>query len=450
MLISTIGRCSGGERLDVDRYAVWQRALHRLCSDWDAGARPTAAELREYLRAAPDEHRAELLQDLIASHLRFTWQCGLGERLESYVREYGAEFGCLRTLDSLPSDLVEDEFLARFDQTHGDFPTLDEYEQRFATRPDVIQLLRERTYNGQEFVRLRIRGRGAMSEVFEAFDRRCQRFVAIKSPRRCRVTFHENVNRIAAEARITERLKHPSIANVHEHWLRSVNAPIYVMKIVNGTNLGEQIWDYHQPSHQRTWAERQAAIRTLMNCIVTICDVMAYAHANGVLHCDLKPGNIIVDSTGRAVIIDWAFAQRLTELKSGGSCDIVGTPQYMAPDQVNGNVNLQTDVFGLGAILYETLTGQPPRHWPIGSTPVDWRQQVVECRISAPSRLKPKMPRDLEAICMKAMAKNPSDRFQSAAELAESVRSSHFMQSARVEAQSLLTRVFTWLRRPSK
>ena len=148
MFISVTARYSEHAQRDTDRYAAWRAGVQQLRDDWADGKRPQASELRQYLQAVPEQHRAEALQDLVAEQMRLAWQAGRGPRLDIYVTEFGQESAQFVSLEVVPADLVEDEFLARFQFPHGDAPMLEEYAQRFPKRSNVMELLQERILGG--------------------------------------------------------------------------------------------------------------------------------------------------------------------------------------------------------------------------------------------------------------------------------------------------------------
>ena len=433
-------------RLDADPYAAWTAAVWRHRNDWDERPCPEVGQLRGYLDGVPDEQRTEALQDLIAEHLGYAWKAGQGTRLDAYLSEFGHEFPDIASPTVVPADLVEDEFLARYAFPYGDTPVLDEYEERFPSRIDVMSLLQRRCLDEGRYVKLQMRGQGAMGEVFEAYDHHLCRFVAIKQPREGSADSGLLLRRFAEEALITAGLEHPAIVSVHEHH-QSNASPFYVMRLADGQTLGESIRDYYLPPIDRARDEQRLFWNQLLQAFASACDAMAYAHARGVLHCDLKPGNIIVGQFGETAILDWGMAKRMAplatcsstavsppqddvlgEVSAAEDCEtltstiVAGTPQYMPPEQADGITDERSDVFGLGAVLYEMLTSRPPYAWPEGTRPVDWQRVVREARFVAPRRLRAQTPRSLEAICLKALARQPADRFQSAAELGKDVR----------------------------
>ncbi|MBI3467037.1 MAG: serine/threonine protein kinase [Planctomycetes bacterium] len=398
-------------RWEVDPYSGWAAAIRDLRADWLGGARPDAHELRNYLQSVPADQQSEACQDLIAEHLRLAWGICSGQLLEHYVAEFGEDFAELASLAETPADLIEDEFLARYQTPFGDTPSPEEYARRLAGREDALDRLRRRQLDGGRYIKLRTRGIGAMAEVYEAYDHHLRRLVAIKRPRLRAADAPEVLRRFAEEARVAAALEHPGIVTVHEYReacddLRG--GPFLVMRLVSGETLRDHIRDYHRPVLHRSNHDQRVLARGLLECLVSVCNAMAYAHAQGTLHGDLKPDNIIVGQFGETVVLDWGA--------------VAGTPQYMSPEQADGMADARTDLFGLGGILYEMLTGRPPHAWPEGCQPADWAHRVREAQFRPPCRLNAWAPRALETVCLKALSCDPADRYQSVTDFAEQLR----------------------------
>jgi len=448
MILPLIVHYAEQSEREVAPYASWVAAVQRLRDDWEGENDLEVPQLRNYLQVIDEEDRSEALQDLIAEHMCLAWQAGRGTRLETYVEAFGQEFEELTSSANVSADLVEDEFLARYSLPHGDTPSLEEYERRFPKRSDVFERLKKRCLGGGRYVKLQKRGQGAMGDVWEAYDHHLCRRVAIKEPRPCLSASPEILRRFAEEARVTAGLEHTSIVTVHEYEHENDDTPFYVMRLVNGQTLSEQIRDYRQPPVDRSPGERRLLWHQLLQSFVTVCDGVAYAHAHQVLHRDLKPGNILVGEFGETVILDWGMAKRMPSVvpaSTAESCNglrcsavdgkatqldldetrtmiVAGTPQYMAPEQAAGIADARSDVFGLGAMLYEILTNRPPHDWADGSQPADWLQIVREAQFPPPRRLSPGSPRALEAICLMALKRDPTERYQRADELAQDMR----------------------------
>ncbi len=251
---------------------------------------------------------------------------------------------------------------------------------------------------------VRVLGRGGMGMVLEAFDCGLDRLVAVKLPlSRSR----SRRRRFLREARSAARLRHPNICSIHE--VGEVDGwPYLVMDLVRGRTL--RAWAAAERPHARRCAEIVAALAR----------AVGYAHQHGVVHRDLKPSNVMLDSeTGEPMLMDFGLAKATSSQDSQltRSGQIVGTPAYMAPEQAAGHrdrIGPASDIYSLGAILYELLGGEAPFNGEAGE--VLWKVQSEE-PISL-RKLAPKIHRDLETICLKAMAKAPGDRYASAPDLA--------------------------------
>lgn len=432
MLISLVARPARVGERDTERYVGWSAALRRFRDDWDAGKRPGADRLADYLSTVEDDDRPEALQDLIAEHLRRSWESGPGPELEEYGTALRDVCPALGSSSTVPADLVEDEFLARHVPPHGDAPSLSDYESRFPSRPDILVLLRSRCLHGNRYVLHRRIGTGAMGVVWEAFDCRVGRLVAVKTPRPEARRDPEVLSRFCAEARLTAGLDHPGIVGVHDIHLEGEDAPFYVMRLVRGRTFGERIREYHRPAVEPAPGQKRTLWRELVRSFVGVCDAVAHAHACGILHRDLKPGNILVGASGETVILDWGLAGN-GEGAGGASEVIAGTPDYMPPEQAEGRAEVRSDVFGLGAVLYEVLTARAPHDWGAGRPrPRGWREDVKQARITPPRRINRRAPRALEAVCLKALSREVCARYPSADALARDVR--EYLAGGRVSA----------------
>jgi len=267
--------------------------------------------------------------------------------------------------------------------------------------------------SSDRFVEQEVIGRGGMSVVIRARDLRLERDVAIKLlPPECAPT-EADVARLAREARITARLDHPAIIPVYEFGIDRRGVAFFSMKLVDGETLEETLG----------WAgsARLAPhlLFELLGVFEKVCDAVAFAHSRGVLHLDLKPANVLIADLGQVYVADWGVAQPagsswpIDEPVSDRRGLIVGTPHYMAPEQLHGRpdeFDERTDVFLLGAILYQILTGHPPR---------DAKSLVTAAPIAATDG---EAPAELTRIAAKAMAHDPVDRYQSVTELRRDVR----------------------------
>jgi serine/threonine-protein kinase len=309
----------------------------------------------------------------------------------------------------------------------------------------------------------RLHAAGGIGRVWVARDEDLGREVALKEllPERAGNEFV--AARFVEEARITGQLEHPGVVPVYELSRRGGGGqPFYTMRLLRGRTLGDAVKAYHR--RREAGEAGPLALRDLLTSFVAVCNAVAYAHSRGVLHRDLKPGNVVLGDYGEAVVLDWGLAKArgsadgrtgLTPVapEPGASRDatlqgqVLGTPAYMAPEQAEGRleaIDERSDVYGLGAVLYEILTGRPPFAGP--DTAAVLGQVVGDA--PAPPRLKvPATPRALEAVCLKALAKRPEDRYASAKELAEEVRHWLADESVRAYPEPWAARARRWLGR---
>jgi serine/threonine protein kinase len=274
---------------------------------------------------------------------------------------------------------------------------------------------------------------GGLGEVLIAHDEELGRKVALKQIRREYADHPVNRARFLLEAEITGGLEHPGIVPVYGLCAYPDGRPFYAMRFIHGESLREVIQAFHKAeSPDRDPVERVLALRGLLNSFVAVCNAVAYANSRGVLHRDLKPANIMLGPYGETLVVDWGLAklmaaesapdagqELLRPASASGSAPTqlgsdVGTPEYMAPEQTAGrsdSLGPHTDVYGLGAVLFEILTGRPP-HDRHSRTPDPPRAQSVQ----------PSTPAALDEIAARAMNPDPGDRYHNASGLAEAVQ----------------------------
>jgi serine/threonine-protein kinase len=248
-------------------------------------------------------------------------------------------------------------------------------------------------------------GRGGMGVVFRARHLRLNRPVALKMLLAGAYAGPHERERFQREAEAEAGLRHPNVVQVHDAGEHD-GRPYFTMELVEGGSLAQKLRGTPQP------ARPAAAL------VATLAEAVHVAHACGIVHRDLKPANVLLTADGTPKISDFGIARRL----QGGagltqSGEPLGTPSYMAPEQAQGRagaVGLAVDVYALGAILYELLTGRPPFR---AATAAETIQQVLSRDPDLPSRLSSRVPRDLETICLKCLYKEPRRRYASAAEL---------------------------------
>jgi serine/threonine protein kinase len=265
-------------------------------------------------------------------------------------------------------------------------------------------------------------GRGGMGVVYMARQRSLGRIVAVKMILRGDLASPIDVARFRSEAAAAARLEHPHIVPVYEVG-ECEGQPYFVMKYIEGTTLGKRLAAGPLP-------DREAA-----ELLVPVCRAIQFAHERGILHRDLKPSNILIDGDGRAHVSDFGLAKQVSadgELTRSGA--VLGTPSYMAPEQAAGNrgqIGPASDVYSLGTILYQTLTGRPPFQ---AASPVDTVLLVLEQDPLPPRLLNPKADRDLEMIALRCLQKLPHLRYPTAAALADDLAA--FLADEPISARS--------------
>jgi hypothetical protein len=278
-------------------------------------------------------------------------------------------------------------------------------------------------------------GRGGMGVVYRARQQTLDRIVALKLLLGGMYSSEAMLRRFQVEAAAAAALRHPGIVAIHDYG-EFEGQPFYTMELMEGRNLA-------QVSDGRPLDPGRAA-----RYLRAISDAVSYAHGCAILHRDLKPSNILVDHEDRARVADFGMAKRL-DLDSGVTLtgQLVGSPNYAAPEQVSGlenDVGAATDIYALGALLYHLLTGRPPF---LAATLEETLRLLYGTEPVAPRLLNPAVPRDLETICLKCMAKEPTRRYTSAAALTEDL--DHFLNHRPINARppSIVYRTWKYARR---
>jgi serine/threonine protein kinase/Tfp pilus assembly protein PilF len=278
-------------------------------------------------------------------------------------------------------------------------------------------------------------GRGGQGVVYRAHQKSLNRTVALKVIGLGPWTTQGHLKRFRREAEAAAHLEHPCIVPIYEVGERDAQC-YFSMKFVEGGQLDEVV--RHTPMSIRQSAE----------LVVKVARTVHYAHEHGILHRDIKPGNILLDQNGEPHLTDFGLA-RLLDAQSSvtRTIDVLGTPSYMAPEQAaaeTSKLSKATDVYGLGAVLYQLLTGQPPF---AGGTTYETIRLLRETEPRHPRLLNPKIDRDLSTICLKCLEKDPKRRYSSALALAEDLE--HWLKHEPIQAHrtGIFTRARKWVRR---
>jgi serine/threonine protein kinase len=315
---------------------------------------------------------------------------------------------------------------------------------------------------GMRFQVLRPHARGGLGEVFVARDTEVEREVALKEIQARHADHPHNRARFLLEAKVTGALEHPGVVPVYGLGTYADGRPYYAMRFVKGDSLKDAIAAFHQAEKKgQSESARSLGLRQLLGRFVDVCQAIAYAHSRGVLHRDLKPGNIMLGKYGETLVVDWGLAKVLGQgeaestegvVLSSGEAGLtqagkaLGTPAYMSPEQAAGQLDElgpRSDVYSLGATLYCLLTGQPPF--------LETEVGVVLARVQKgdyprPRKLNPRVPPALEAVCLRAMAPRPEDRYATPHDLAEEIERWLADEPVSAYRETLFTRGRRWAR----
>jgi formylglycine-generating enzyme required for sulfatase activity/tRNA A-37 threonylcarbamoyl transferase component Bud32 len=331
----------------------------------------------------------------------------------------------------------------------------------YATRPEYGP-----TAAGPRFRILRPHAKGGLGEVFVAQDEELHREVALKEIQARHADHAESRARFLLEAEVTGGLEHPGIVPVYGLGTYADGRPFYAMRFIRGDSLKDAVERFHKEKASLPAGERALRLRQLLGRFVDVCQAIAYAHSRGVLHRDLKPGNVMLGKYGETLVVDWGLAKVLdradpeaTEAPlqptlSGDSARTqtgaaLGTPAYMSPEQAAGRLDQlgpRSDVYSLGATLHCVLTGQAP--FPSGDAG-EVLGKVQRGDYPRPRALDRQLHPALEAICRQAMALRPEDRYPSPQALAEDLEKYLADEPVTAYREPLPARLARWRRRHS-
>lgn len=418
----------------------FEKCVSQFEAAWRTGQKPAIREFLPVAGTVSDVCRQVILHELICIDLEYRW------RKEGRVRnaqpwsleDYLHELPELGPDSPVPVSLIAEEFRVR--HRFGDRPPAEDFRRRFADRwpelePLLMQSLTELKQEFQttgstsrpslindialdapipyqDFILRQMVGEGRMGKVYRAWQRSLQREVALKFLRKSFLNDADATRRFVREARIVAQLRHPNILAVYGLGRTPYGGYFMVLDLVRGHDLA-------------TLAKQQPLeVEQAIGWIKTAADALAHAHQRGIIHCDLKPANLLVDEDGRLLVADFGLA-RTWNTAGLSPHEIAGTAPFMAPEQIEpsfGSIGPWTDVYALGAVLYTLLAGKPPYD---GESLADILAMVV----STPAPQLSETPRtdisqELSNVCTRCLQKNPEARFSSVGELLEALKAS--------------------------
>jgi eukaryotic-like serine/threonine-protein kinase len=403
-------------------------ALLSACHAWTLAKDRSIAGLLLQQGALTEPRRA-LLEGLVGEHMVIH-----GGDVRKSLSAVAAGKSTRESLASL-ADADVDATLAYVAAAHGstDDGTIDQTSSSYTVGSS--------TSDGQRFRVLRPHARGGLGAVFVALDTELNREVALKQILDHHADDPGSRKRFLIEAEITGGLEHPGIVPVYGLGSYGDGRPYYAMRFIKGDSLKEAIERFHEDTalNERPGL-RSLELRRLLRRFTDVCNAIDYAHSRGVLHRDIKPGNIIVGKHGEVLVVDWGLAKpvgreepvndagerTIVPSSASGSAEtlpgsVLGTPAYMSPEQASGDLDRlgpRSDVYSLGATLYCLLTGKPPFE---GDDLGELLRKVRKGEYARPRDIDPNLDHALEAVCRKAMATDSADRYSSCRSLADDV-----------------------------
>jgi serine/threonine protein kinase len=408
-------------------------SIDRLCdefeSNWQAGKEPRIEDVLERL---PIDAHPMAFRELLEIEFAVRRQRGETVRGEEYHQRF-ADWGAI--VDEVAAASLKDgSSLKGVAETTPVSSTSD-------TKPNAATTCTR--YDHLRFFR-----RGGLGALYRAVDESLHREIVVKFMNEQCEKDPALIAQFKVEAEVTGRLDHPGIVPVYGIGQDWQGRPFYVMRLINGRELKQAIQEYHDSAESK-WGGRQGrqALFNLLEHLVSACNTVAYAHHVGVIHCDLKPANIMIGKYGETFVLDWGLAANFERgttffspneptmrphsgTGSSSSGQRGGTFGYSSPEQLlsDGPIGPTSDVYSLGATLYEILTGQSPFN---GRDP-NVREQIRHGEFPLPRKLKPTVCPRLEAVCLKSMALSPQARYPTAKLLANDL--ANWMRDEEIEA----------------
>lgn len=290
-------------------------------------------------------------------------------------------------------------------------------------------------------------GRGGMGVVYKARQLSLNRLVALKVIAPEQLASPRTIERFYTEVETVAKLDHPNIVPIYETGARD-GCHYFSMKLIDGASLAVRVADLRLPISDSKSGLGTVRVCRITNLLANIADAIHYGHQRGILHRDIKPGNILIDSNDAPHVTDFGLAKLLegnTSLTQSG--EVLGTPAYMAPEQAAGRtsqITIAADVYSLGVILYELLAGRPPF---ARDTPIETLHATLYQEPLSPRSLNRSVPRDLETICLKCLEKEPAKRYRSSQEFSQDLRRFERGEPIQARAATQAERAWRWCQR---
>jgi len=405
--------------------------IDELCDQfedaWRKGERP---HIEDRLPKVPEAERAALLRQLLKVELELRVKAHEAIVLEEYQDRFSLDADLLVEI----ARAIENE--CKTGPRLGS--TVDEAKSSFSTLPPTTSQSASpasaETQGASRYTQPRPHRKGGIGEVFKAYDVELNREVALKRIQEQHADNPVCQRDFLREAEITGKLEHPGVVPIYGLVQGPDGNPSYAMRFIEGESLKDAIHQFHEADKAaRDPGERAVALRQLLNRFIAVCNTLAFAHNRGIIHRDLKPGNIMLGKYGETLVVDWGLARsfaRTDSVRTSGEDTLLstpkdgeapgatnigtikGTPAYMSPEQADGRwdvVGPASDIYSLGATLYELLTGVPPFH-----DRNQFEALLKARRAEFPRSLKADIAKALQAICLKAMKRDRADRYESA------------------------------------